>query len=497
MYDNPQTNFPPMEVKAQLDLPRLDRGEGSQDDDISTIPSPSPIERLSRTDLLKQGIKDALKQKPSNKPGIEVEYFEGFKAYERWQSRVEKNNEFEKAGRTGIMSISKRKLIEKLTHDYQQDSVISRVVLYTYKWYFDEKELFTLLLERFKTPVPLNLSPVERKSFLDSVISKIQIKILIFLKDWFKLYSFQFYTDSKLEEMFFELLYLMFTHPDTGKWIHLPINQLLSDLENLNQKREENVKSVLKIASLPEIFVPLPLILSYSHLLAKQLCMVDIENFKKIKVSEFYKKAWNKNSRYVDAPNLTHIAETSTKLSRLTSYLILMNKKSTIRVILFQYLIDLCEQLVRLRNYNSAFAIYLGLSSHAVQRLFPTLIEPTLEKEAKEVYQTKLKQLFSSSNNMEMLRAKQNETMIPAVPYLGVYLSEILFMEEMKDYIDEEKKMLNLTKFSLLSEKIFRVLQFKESYGFHKVDNIMHFLKGIPLISEDQIYQLSYSILPP
>ncbi len=496
MYDNPQTNFPPMEVKAQLDLPRLDRGEGSQDDDISTIPSPSPIERLSRTDLLKQGIKDALKQKPNNKQGIEVEYFEGFKAYERWQSRVEKNNEFEKAGRTGIMSISKRKLIEKLTHDYQQDSVISRVVLYTYKWYFDEKELFTLLLERFKTPVPLNLSPVERKSFLDSVISKIQIKILIFLKDWFKLYSFQFYTDSKLEEMFFELLYLMFTHPDTGKWIHLPINQLLSDLENLNQRREENVKSVLKIASLPEIFVPLPMILSYSHLLAKQLCMVDIENFKKIKVNEFYKKAWNKNSRYVDSPNLTHIAETSTKLSRLTSYLILMNKKSTIRVILFQYLIDLCEQLVRLRNYNSAFAIYLGLSGHAVQRLYPTLIEPTLEKEAKEIYQTKLKQLFSSSNNMEMLRAKQNETMIPAVPYLGVYLSEILFMEEMKDYIDEEKKMLNLTKFSLLSEKIFRVLQFKESYGFHKVDNIMNFLKGIPMISEDQIYQLSYSILP-
>jgi len=203
MYDNPQTNFASMEVKTQLDLPRLDRGEASQDDDISTIPSPSPIERLSRTEMLKQGIKDALNQKPRNKPGIETEYFDGFRAYERWQTRLEKNNEYEKSGRSGIMSISKRKLIEKLTHDYQQDSSISRVVLYTYKWYFDEKELFTLLLERFKTPVPLNLSPVERKSFLDSVISKIQIKILIFLKDWFRLYSFQFYTDAKLEEMFF------------------------------------------------------------------------------------------------------------------------------------------------------------------------------------------------------------------------------------------------------------------------------------------------------
>jgi len=494
MSDNSSTNFPLMGTKLQCQFPDLDENKVIQDDEQSTNPSPSPKNHLSRIDILKQGIRDTLNQKQKKHLNIEIEHFEGFRPYEIYQRRMEKNNELEKSGRSGISSISKQKLIEKLTHDYQQDSSIFRVVLYTYKWYFDEKEMFTLLLERFKTPIPLNLSPIEKKSFLDSVISKIQIKVLIFIKDWFKCYSYKFYADSKLEEIFFELLYLMFTHPDTGKWIHLPISQLLSDLENLNQRKEDNIRSVLKVASLPEIFVPLPIILSYSHLLAKQLCIVDIENFKRIKVTEFYRKCWTKESKYVEAPNLTLIAEMSTKLSRLTSYLILMNKKNTVRVILYQYLIDLCDQLVRLRNFNSAFAIYLGLAGHAVQRLKP-LIEPNLEKEPREVFNN-LKHLFSSSNNMEVLRAKQNEVMTPAVPYLGVYLSELLFIEEMKDYVDNEKKMLNFAKFALLSEKINKVTAFKESYGFHKVDNILNFIKGIPFINEDQIYQLSYQILP-
>ena len=72
-----------------------------------------------------------------------------------------------------ISSINKRGLIEKLTHDYEQNSEIAIAVLYTYQWYFTERELFTMLLERFKTPIPLNLSPIERQLLLDNVISKV------------------------------------------------------------------------------------------------------------------------------------------------------------------------------------------------------------------------------------------------------------------------------------------------------------------------------------
>mmetsp|Transcript_11611 Transcript_11611/g.10119 ORF Transcript_11611/g.10119 Transcript_11611/m.10119 type:complete len:104 (-) Transcript_11611:15-326(-) len=103
------------------------------------------------------------------------------------------------------------------------------------------------------------------------------------------------------------------------------------------------------------------MIMNYSHLLAKQLCIFDIENFKNMKVTEFFSRAWTTEKKHELAPTLTYIAEMSTKLSRMTSYLILMNKKNILRVTLYQYLIDLCDQLIRLRNFNSAFAIYLGL----------------------------------------------------------------------------------------------------------------------------------------
>lgn len=472
------------------DIPKNLSKNPSQDDDKSTSPSPSSTERLSRIETLKEGIRISLTQGNKKRTDIEIEHFPGFKPYERYQCRIERNNEFERSSQGSIIYVSKRKLIEKLTHDYQQNSEISRVVLYTYRWYLDEKQMFTLLLERFKTPIPLALSPNEKKSFLESVVSKIQIKVLIFLKDWFKCYAHKLHTDTKLEEMFFELLFLMFTHPDTGKWINLPISQLLSDLENLPLKREtNNIRNILKVTSLPEIFVPLPIILSYSHLLAKQLCILDIENLKRIKVTEFYKKAWTKSDiRWEEAPNLAVIAEMSTKLSRLTTYLILMNKKNMIRVILYQYLIDLCDQLVRLRNYNSAFAIYLGLTSPALNRL-NSVLESNLEKEPKEVF-AGLKDLFSSTNNMQTLRTKQNEAMTPAVPHLGLYLTDLVYLDELSDYKDSQNVMLGFPKFAQISDKINKLLSFRESYGFHKVDNILNFIKGIPIISEDRIYEL-------
>jgi len=476
---------PSLELDTQLQPRKETKSEGAE----------PPEPRVNKIDMLKNTINNYFPKSQGEEESIEIKHFPGFKPHQRFFEQIGKSeDEVKYSPQREIIYITKKKLIEKLTHDYEQNSEIFRTVLYTCRSFFTEKELFTLLLQRFKTPLPLNLSPVERKIFLDTVISKIQIKILIFLKDWFKFYCHEFFVKPELEEMFFEMLFLMFTHPDTGKWIYLPISQLLADLERLSDNRDKGIQPVkLKIAALPEIFVPLPIILSYSHLLAKQLCIFDVDNFKRIKVTEFYNKNWTRENKHELAPNLTYIAEMSTKLSRLTSYLILMNKKNMIRVMLFQYLIDLCDQLVRLRNFNSAFAIYLGLQTQAIQRL-KELFEPNLGKEYKETLAS-LQNLFSANNNMENLRIRQNEVMTPAVPYLGCFLGDLFFLEEQPSYLDEQKTQLNYNKFRQMSNKIYKILTFKELYGFHRVDNILTFIKGIPFISEDQIYELSYQIL--
>lgn len=391
-----------------------------------------------------------------------------------------------------ILYMSHEKLIEELTNENYQNGDVHKIVLYTYKWFLSEKILFGLLLNRFEIYIPLLLSPTERTLFLETIVSKIQIKILFFLRDWAKLYLEYIYNEKDVQELFFELLFRFISFKDTGSWIKAPLLQILQECEKLDEGRDFLLSDhKIKIKSLPEIFIPLHRILKYNHLLAKQLCIFDNDNLKRIKVSEFINRNWITDHKHKYSPNLTYIAEMSTKLSRLVSYFILMNKKNMIRVMLYQCLIDLCDQLIRLRNFNSAFAIYLGLQTPAVKRL-NELIEPNLGKEYKQTMET-LQNIFSTKNHMENLRIKQNESVTPSVPYLGQFLSDIFFLEE---GTSNEEKMIAFPKYKSISVKIHKILSFKEAYSFHRVNEIIQYLKSIPYISEDQIYELSYKVLP-
>jgi len=75
--------------------------------------------------------------------------------------------------------------------------------------------------------------------------------------------------------------------------------------------------------------------------------------------------------------------------------------------------------------------------------------------------------------------------MCPAIPYLGPYLQELFFIEEQPSYLDKEKTRLHFNKFRMMSQKLNKILSYTESYGFHKVDPVLHFLRGMPFISED------------
>ena len=395
-----------------------------------------------------------------------------------------------------IVSISKQRIIEKMTHEKEEDSEFYRTVLYTYKWYFTEIEMFTLLLERFMVVLPLCISTSERKALLETVVPKIQIKVLIFIKDWFKLHSMIIKEDIQIQKAFLELLLIIISYKDSGKWVNLPISQLINSFESLI-KDEKTIKEQRKptgrVTCLSELFVPVLSILDYAHFTAKQLCTFDLDNLKRVKMSEFYKKAWTKPDRHIHAPNLTYIAEMSTKLSRFTSYLVLMNKKDSVRVMMYEYILELCDNLIRLKNFNSAFSIYLGIASQAVQRL-KELIEPSLGKEYIDMLRC-LKKFFSPSNNMEHLRARQNEAKTPAVPYLGIYLGDLNFLEELPDYLDKGQSVVNFKKSKLLFCKITKILSYKESYGFHKADRIYNFIRDLPAISEEKIYELSFQVL--
>jgi len=421
-------------------------------------------------------------------------YLTEFQPFQRCQNKPRQpSNESEEIQDGVTVSITKRKLIERVTYEGHQDQILSNTLLYTYKWYFTEVEMFTMLLERFKMPLPPCLSKSERLAYIEQRVSKVQVRVLSFLKEWIEQYSFMIDHHSEEKEMLLEFFFLMASHPDISSEAQSLLAQVFSlikndevDLAPFETQRKEG----LKVTCLSDIFIELPCILDHAHFLAKQLCILDAENIRKVTVNEVYKKAWTTCDKKIKAPNLTLIAENSTKLSRFASFLVLMNKKSSLRVMTFEYLVGLCDKLIRLGNYNSAYAIYLGLTSPAINRL---QIEQNAGKEYKEIF-AHLKRFFSTTNNSELFRKRQGEALQNSIPYLGMYLGDICFLEELPNFLNQEKTKINMKKFHALSKKFMHIFCQREPSGFHKVEKIHTFLKGLPFISEEKIYDLSQKI---
>lgn len=486
-----QQNLSP--AKQNIDLSKVTRSQSQ----ASTISNETADSLYDRSSLLIYAIDSCLNNTVDDQiKTIKPSYFHNFLPFKRYNNtQPPSSNESEEIKDGVTVSITKRKLIERVTCEGLQDQILSNILLHTYKWYFTEVEMFTMFLERFKMSLPFCLSASERRGYIENRLSCVQLKVLNFLKQWIQHYSYILENSSEDKEIILEFVFLMASHLDVSSESRLLLSEIFSLIKNQEidfPPFQTERKRGPRVTSLCEFFIELPHILDHAHFIAKQLCILDAENISQVTTHEVFKKAWTSSDKKLKAPNLTLIAESSTRLSRFVSYLILMNKKNSLRIMTFEYLLGLCDKLIRLRNYNSAYAIYLGVTSPAVHRL-SNLIEKNIGREYKEIF-CHLHKFFSTTNKSELFRKRQNEAPGPSVPHVGMYLGDICFLEELPDFLDKEKRRINIKKFHALSKTLPYILNHKESYGFQKVENIYNFLKDLPSISEEKIYELSFKI---
>ena len=115
------------------------------------------------------------------------------------------------------------------------------------------------------------------------------------------------------------------------------------------------------------------------------------------------------------------------------------------------------------------------------------------------VFYKELISLFDTKQNMGNLRAAHKEAKAPMVPYTGIFLSELVGIEEKKKD-SKAKKAINFEKLVSISQSIDRALIFQKTPYKMKLDVPMqHFLKNqiyddihqMSSIDEDYLYDFS------
>ncbi|CAF3787840.1 unnamed protein product [Rotaria sp. Silwood1] len=151
---------------------------------------------------------------------------------------------------------------------------------------------------------------------------------------------------------------------------------------------------------------------------------------------------------------------------------------------------DICRYL---RNFNGVLQIMAAFVNSSVYRLKQTW--DRISKQNKQVI-NKLQNLVHSDGKFKNLRDTLTKVDPPCVPYLGLYLSDLTFIEESSQDISEN--LINFSKMRMKTHIINEVHRF-QSTPFkikHNPRVCAYLLDRSRLLTEDQCYLLSLKLEP-
>jgi len=231
--------------------------------------------------------------------------------------------------------------------------------------------------------------------------------------------------------------------------------------------------------------------------LAQQLTLADHELFQRISMKELREQKWVKEDADKLSPTITRCIRHFNKISYWIATEIVKSCNMKDRIRTLKQAIHLAERSVVYRNYNTAMAVTCGLSLAAVARLKKTW--KGLPTKFKTAF-AELDRLFTAENNYTNYRELMVSHLPPMIPYLGVFLKDLTFLEIGNPrYLDSEKKFINFDKLRMISSTISELKTFQKiPYQFIPDPSAQRYLKTTSTpFDEDQLYKISRILEPP
>eukprot|EP01126_Amoeba_proteus_P058114 TRINITY_DN7461_c0_g1_i3.p1 TRINITY_DN7461_c0_g1~~TRINITY_DN7461_c0_g1_i3.p1 ORF type:complete len:313 (-),score=49.50 TRINITY_DN7461_c0_g1_i3:249-1187(-) len=267
----------------------------------------------------------------------------------------------------------------------------------------------------------------------------------------------------------------------------------ISEREIRPKNSNETIRSSKKMTSLnlniSSVCEFLALVSSYVSptILTQHLTMLSFEIWKELQPSELMNATWTKPQTQHLSPHVCRLIKRFNHVSSWVASSILYQERLTDRIKYLQYFIECLYVCEKINNYNDMLAILSGINNSAVRRLSHSFAG--LSRKYKSCY-TKLDNLMHPDSSYRAYRSCLRKCLPPALPYLGVYLTDIIFIEEGNP--DRKKGLINFSKRRLLY-KVIEEIQQKQAvcYNFSTQSQILTYLEELPHEGDDQLYRLS------
>ncbi len=137
--------------------------------------------------------------------------------------------------------------------------------------------------------------------------------------------------------------------------------------------------------------------------------------------------------------------------------------------------------------------IISGLQNSSIHRL--RQLWTSLDKQHQKTYD-QLQAVVSRDQSYKALRAQLHSLDPPCVPYLGVYLTDLIFIEDGNpDFV--QGGLINFVKCQFVSQVIREIRQYQDvPYCLEPVPFIRDFLLNVKVLPDSEMYAISLQIEP-
>jgi hypothetical protein len=219
-----------------------------------------------------------------------------------------------------------------------------------------------------------------------------------------------------------------------------------------------------------------PSIMDFEPLeIARQLTMKQMALFCSITPEELLGSKWTKLGG-ADTPNVKAMSSFTTGLTNLVVDTILHHEEVKKRALVVKHWIKIAHQCSVLHNYDALMAITCALTDTSIKRLKMTW--DAVPAKRKEMLKT-LQATVDFNQNFKILRAQLHDQVPPCLPFLGMFLTDLTFVDvgnPATKTSDTGLTVINFDKHMRTAKSIGELQRFQIPYRFMELPDLQQWL---------------------
>ncbi|EPQ63365.1 Bgt-5131 [Blumeria graminis f. sp. tritici] len=394
-------------------------------------------------------------------------------------------------------------LVEQLTRHDKLDSNFNNTFLLTYRSFTTARELFTLLVQRFQIQPPEGLSISDYEVWRDRKLRPIRFRVVNILKSWFD----NFWMEDQSEETKALIREVYTFARDTVKTTETPgSTPLMSVLEKRLRGQDTTAKRLVLTLSqstpapiMPKNMKKLKFLDIDVTEFARQLTIVESKLYGKIKPTECLNKTWQKKVAEGEpepAPNVKALILHSNQLTNWVAEIILTQLDVKKRVVVIKHFVLVADKCRQLNNYSTLTSIISALGTAPIHRLKRTWDQVPAKTIA---ILESMRRLMGSTKNFGEYRESLHLANPPCIPFFGVYLTDLTFIEDGIPSIIKKSTLINFAKRAKTAEVIRDIQQYQNAqYPLQSVPELQEYILSNMQAASDvhEMYERSLAVEP-